>query len=445
MIKNSSINQKTITAAFSTLREHQWTQRQTNAEQRIAKLHKLRASISAHEAEIKNALYHDLHRSAEAVDQGDIAACYQEIDDAIDNLATWMEPVEVETSPAFDNNRARVIYEAKGIVLLFGPWNFPFNLLFQPLTQIVSAGNCAIVKPNELAPHVSAISARIIREVFDSREVAVLEGDVDLANALLELPVDHIFLTGSPAVGKLVMTAAAKNLASVTLELGGKNPVIIDKDADTEEAAAKIAYTRGINSGQVCLCPETVYVHIDQKDAFLTAAKATFEAAFYIDGELNQDALGRIINERNLARIQNYIEDATSKGAELICGGQVCEQSLAVHPTILCDVPNDAVIQHEEVFGPILTIATYRDIKDVYGQIQNQPKPLALYIFSNNDAFIEDVLAHTSSGGVTVNNCIMHCAEQNLPFGGANNSGIGRYHGIHGFKELSNERSILYM
>lgn len=435
-------SQHSISDVFAAQRAHQWVQRKTTAAQRIEKLKQLRAVIAAHTDDIKAALYKDLRKSADTVDQGDLGGTFKSLDDSIDNLESWMAPIDAEASSPGD--RAKIIYEARGIVLLFGPWNFPFNLVFGPLAQIIAAGNCAIVKPNEVAPNISAVSAKIIREVFQPKEVAVFEGDVSLANELLELPVDHIFFTGSPAVGKIVMTAAAKHLASVTLELGGKNPVVIDKDADIVDAAGKVAFMRNMNSGQVCLCPENVYIHEDKKDEFLAVAQGTYQAMFYHEGELNQDVHGRIIDERNLQRIKGYLEDAKTRGAEVVCGGDVIENSLGVHPTILTNVPLDAKIQQEEIFGPILSVFTYTDISEVYQQLHEQPKPLAMYIFSNNDEFVEDVLANSSSGGVTVNNCLMHYGEYSMPFGGVNNSGIGRYHGVHGFKELSHERSILY-
>ncbi len=438
-------NQGAIDEVFARQRLHQWTQRRTTAAQRVERLRGLRAAIEANEEAIKTALYQDLRKNADTVESAELGSCYKEIDDAIANLAEWMAPVEVKTSSAFAEARAKVVYEARGIVLLFGPWNFPFSLLFQPLAQIISAGNCAIVKPNEMAPNTSAVSARIIREVFPPEEVAVFEGDVGLANRLLELPVDHIFFTGSPAVGKIVMTAAAKHLASVTLELGGKNPVIVDREADIADAAGKVAFLRNMNSGQVCLCPENVYVHEDCKDQFIAIAQATYQAAFYADGKLNQDVQGKIIDSRNLQRVKHYLEDAKAKGATTACGGDVVEESLAVHPTILTNVPPNAKILEEEVFGPILSVFTYREVDEVYRALREQPKPLALYVFSQRDDFVEDVLANTASGGVTVNGCIMHCAEHNLPFGGVNNSGIGRYHSVHGFRELSHERSILYL
>ncbi|MFT6287084.1 MAG: aldehyde dehydrogenase (NAD+) [Alcanivorax sp.] len=429
---------------FELQTENQWHVRRSTATHRIKKLHKLKVTIQAHEVQVKDALYKDL-RKIDANAQVELDACYADIDDAVDNLEEWMSPVEVETSAAFAEAKARIVYEARGIVLLFGPWNFPFNLVFQPLVPIIAAGNCALVKPNEMSSHTSAVIAKIIRETFELAEIAVFEGGVDLANDLLDLPVDHIFFTGSPAVGKVVMGAAAKHLASVTLELGGKNPVIVDKDANIQDAAGKIAFLRNMNSGQVCLCPENIWVHEDNKDEFVAVAQATYQAMFYEQGELNKELQGKIIDERNLARIKGYLDDAAAKGAEVVCGGTVIEETLSVHPTILTNVPEDALIQSEEVFGPILSVFTYRDISEVYQSLHKQPKPLALYIFSEDGSFVNDVLSNTTSGGVTVNSCIMHCAEHRLPFGGVNSSGMGRYHGVHGFKELSHERGILHM
>jgi aldehyde dehydrogenase (NAD+) len=429
--------------AFELQRKNQWIVRRTSAQQRIARLEKLRAAIQAREGAVNAALHADLGRNEES-SAIEFSAVYNDIDDAVANLDKWMAPVEVNTTEAFADARARMVYEARGIVLLFGPWNYPFTLVFQPLVAIIAAGNCALVKPNEMAPHVSAVTAEIIRETFDPAEIAVFEGGVQLANDLLELPVDHIFFTGSPAVGKVVMAAAAKHLASVTLELGGKNPVIVDRAADIADAAEKIAFLRNMNSGQVCLCPENIWVHEDCKDEFIAVAQATYQAAFYQDGELNRDVTGKTIDQRNLARIKGYLDDARDKGARVVCGGDVVEETLSVHPTILTDVPADARILSEEVFGPVLSIFTYSDVQEVYEALHQQPKPLALYIFTGNDAFVEDVLANTTSGGVMVNNCIMHVVEHNLPFGGVNNSGMGRYHGVHGFRELSHERAVLH-
>ena len=429
---------------FELQSQQQWVNKASTAEQRIEKLKSLKQAIQSREAAVQEALYADLRKNDFGV-QAELQSIYEEIDIAVNHLADWMSPVEVEPSAQFAGCRARITYESRGIVLLFGPWNFPFNLVFQPLAAIVAAGNCALVKPNEMAPHTSKVSAGIIREVFDEQDVAVFEGGVDLANELLELPVDHVFFTGSPAVGRVVMAAAAKHLASVTLELGGKNPVIIDRTADLQDAAGKIAAMRVANNGQVCLCPENVWVPEDKEEEFLGIVQATYQALLYEDGKLNTEAAGKIVDERNFQRVKAYIDDAKAKGANIVCGGEVDAGALAVHPTLMTNVPSDARIMQEETFGPILNVFTYQDVDEAVTEIQRQPKPLALYLFTQDDEFIESTLQRTSSGGVTVNHCMMHCVEPNLPFGGVNNSGIGAYHGIHGFRELSHERSVLIM
>ena len=426
---------------FQLQSEYQWVVKRSTAAQRIETLKRLKAAIQSHEQEVRDALYKDLRKSADNANT-EILGCYGDIDHTIENLAEWMKPVDIPSSPGLEGTRARVTYEARGIVLLFGPWNFPFNLIFQPLTAILAAGNCALVKPNEMSPNIIKVTAAIIREVFEEREVAVFEGGIELANQLLELPVNHVFFTGSPAVGKIVMAAAAKHLASVTLELGGKNPVVVDKTANIQDAAAKVAVWRNVNNGQVCLCPENVWVPEQHKEAFIATVEATYQAMFYEEGKLNADATGQIVDERNLQRVQGYIDDACNRGANLVCGGKI--ENRSIHPTLLTHVPEDAKILGEEVFGPILSIFTYNHIDEVISSLQKQPKPLALYLFSESEEFVEQMLANTSSGGVTVNDLAMHYLEGNLPFGGVNTSGIGRYHSIHGFKELSHERSVLH-
>ncbi len=439
-----TVSRTELERVFQLQSQQQWVVRKRSVAERIAVLQKMRAAIEFHEADVKAALYADL-RKGDGSAQGELDGCYADIDMAVAHLEEWMAPEEVETNAGQDAaDRARIVHEARGVVLLFGPWNFPFTLVFQPLVPIIAAGNVALVKPNEMAPHVSAVIAKIIQETFDEAEIAVFEGGVELANDLLTLPVDHIFFTGSPAVGKVVMAAAANHLASVTLELGGKNPVIVGRDADLADAAGKVAYMRNINSGQVCLCPENIYVPEELVDEFVAIAQGTFQAMFYENGELNVEAAGKIIDERNLQRIRGYLEDAKAKGAQVHCGGEVIEETLSVHPTIFTNVPDDAAILGEETFGPILSVFPYKDVEEVYAALHKQPKPLALYVFSTDEAFIDDVLANSTSGGVTVNSCLMHVAEHHLPFGGVNNSGMGSYHGIHGFRELSHQRAVLY-
>jgi len=432
-----------IQSVFEIQSQQKWLNKASSAEHRIEKLQRLKQIIQSREQDVIQALHADLRRDAEGA-TSEVMNIYNEIEHTVAELANWMAPLEVDPTPLADS-RARITPEARGIVLLFSPWNFPFALLFQPLVSIIAAGNCAMVKPNELAPNISKLAAEIIRDVFDEKDVAAFEGGVELANEMLELPIDHVFFTGSPAVGKIVMAAAAKHLASVTLELGGKNPVIIDRTADLQDAAGKIAVMRNLNHGQVCLCPENIWVPEEMAEEFLSIVQGIFQSMYYKDGKLNPDTNGKMIDERNFQRVKSYIDDAREKGANIVFGGEADTELLSIHPTIMKDVPANAKIMEEETFGPILNVFTYNDVDEAVLSIQRQPKPLALYIFTKDDDFIEMVLSKTSSGGVTVNNCVMHFAVPALPFGGVNGSGMGAYHGKHGFTELSHQKSVLIM
>ena len=431
-----------IARVFAAQQEHKWLVKNSSAAQRKAKLVRLKQAVLAHRDEVLAALRADL-RKPEGEALGEIGSIDNDINDALEHLEQWMAPVSVTPNPMFAGATARTVYEARGVCLVFGPWNFPFQLLFEPLVPIIAAGNTAIVKPNELAPATSRVSAQVIREVFDEREVAVFEGGIDLANALLDLPVDHIFFTGSPKVGRAVMAGAARHLASVTLELGGKCPAVIGPGADLAVVAATIAAARCYNSGQVCLCPDVVWLAADQRDDFVAKLEGAVQSSLYAAGVLNKNAFGRIVDRRNFQRVKGYLDDAVKKGARIAFGGQVEEADLTIHPTVLLDVPADALIMREEIFGPLLPIMPYKDPEEACRAIRSQGKPLAMYVFSGDSRFVEQVVSHTSSGGVTVNGWAAHWFEPQLPFGGVNESGIGRYHGIHGFREVSHERAVM--
>lgn len=434
--------QQEINRVYDVQKQSRWVAKSLTAEARIDKLNRLKSAILAHIEDIKAALSADLRRPAEGPTPSEVYLVLSEIDDAIENVARWMEPTPYTPSPMFTGVTEAVRYEARGVVLLFGAWNFPFTLLFAPLVPIIAAGNVAIVKPNELAPEASKVSAAIIREAFDESEVAVFEGGVDLANSLSELPVDHVFFTGSPQVAKVVMAAAAKHLASVTLELGGKCPAIVDGTSDLVEAAAKIGSGKHDNAGQICLSPDHLWVHADVKDEFLVHYQAWVDKNLYVDGELNKAAIGKIVNARNFQRVKGYLDDAVNRGAKLV-GGQTDADDETVHPAVLLDVPMDAAIMQEEIFGPVLPVFEYTDPQKIVDHVRDSGKPLAMYIFSTNDELIETLISETSSGGVTVNGWATHAAEMSLPFGGVGSSGSGRYHGIHGFRELSHERAVV--
>ena len=430
-----------IEQIFALQSKQKWQSKQSTAGERKAKLQRLRDIVQRDVELVQQALYRDLRKPA-AESAGEVSSVIADIDDALAHVAEWMAPLEITPATHFPGAKARVTYEARGVCLLFGPWNFPFQLLLEPLVPIIAAGNCAIVKPNELAPETSKISARILREAFDEKDVAVVEGGIDVAQRLLQLPFDHVFFTGSPKVGRSVMEAAAKHLASVTLELGGKCPVIIDRDADLAAVAATIVGARCYNAGQVCLCPDIAWIPTDLRQEFLGHVRKCIETSYYKDGKLDKSCFGKIVDDRNFDRVKGYLDEALAKGATLVAGGSSESADRTIHPTVLTDVPFEAKLMNEEIFGPILPVAAYSDINDVYRFTQRLGKPLAMYIFSNSEEFVQGLLQNTSSGGVTINGWALHWFEPQLPFGGVNESGHGAYHGVHGFRELSHERSV---
>ncbi len=289
---------------------------------------------------------------------------------------------------------------------------------------------------------MAAIAGEIVREVFDENEVAVFEGDVSVAEALLDLPFNHIFFTGSTRVGKIVMAAAAKNLASVTLELGGKSPVIIDEGVDIEKIAADLAGAKQFNGGQACICPDYVFVPESEKDRLVEGFKASVARNLYADGAIDKQSIAQVVNEGNFARVKGMFEDAVAQGATVAVGGTLEADDLTIHPTMLTDVTPQMKILQEEIFAPVLPVMTYDNLDQVISYIEARDKPLALYVYSDNPDNVQKVLDRTSSGGVTVNGVFSHYLENNLPFGGVNGSGIGSYHGYFGFKAFSHERAV---
>ncbi|MEI9890701.1 MAG: aldehyde dehydrogenase family protein [Caulobacteraceae bacterium] len=299
------------------------------------------------------------------------------------------------------------------------------------------------MKLTDLCPATARVAGRIIRSAFAENEVALFEGDVSVATALLELPFSHIFFTGSTRVGKLVMAAAAKNLSSVTLELGGKSPVIIDEGADIEKIASDLAAAKQFNGGQACICPDYVFVKEAQKARLVDAFKARVQENLYSeDGAIKKANIAQIVNKGNFTRVKALFDDAVAKGATIAVGGELEEADLTIHPTLLTDVTPDMDILKEEIFAPLLPVMTYEALDDVIAYIEARDKPLALYVYSDNEANVQRLLDRTSSGGVTVNGVFSHYLENQLPFGGVNQSGTGSYHGYFGFKAFSHERAV---
>lgn len=362
-----------------------------------------------------------------------------------ERLAGWMEPEEVESTPSLMGRRAYIHWEPKGVVLHLATWNSPVLISLAPVVDMVAAGNAVVLKPSEVAPRSAELVAKVIERAGLTDEIAVVCGGPDVAQALLALPFNHICYVGNNRIGRLVMEAAAQHFAGVTLEMGGKNPVIVERDADIEDAAAKVVFGRHMIAGQVCLSPDYVLVHEGVKDAFVVALKDRVKAFFDPEGKGYQASadLPRIVNERHAARIKGLIDDAVSKGATLLLGGEADTAGRFVAPTILDGVTADMDIFHEEVFGPVLTIQSFADREEVVREIAMRPKPLGLYIFTRDRAAADWYIAHTRSGSTAVNNVVVQANNATLPFGGANHSGIGRLGGKAGFQEFSNGRSIV--
>lgn len=438
----AEFDQPAIDRIFAAQRANRVALKRRSAKERIARLAALRAAIVSRTDAINQALNLDLRKPIAGARNAEIGAVMAEIDTACDELAAWMEPERIEPSSHFAGNDTFIQYEPRGVVLLLGPWNFPFSLVFAPLVPIIAAGNACIVKPNEMQPHMSALTAQIIAEVFPENEVACFEGGVALAEALQDLPFDHVFFTGSPAIGKRVMAAAAKHLSSVTLELGGKCPAIVDADYPLLDAAGKIAAARFNNAGQLCLSVDHVWVPRARRDELVAMLGAVVDKMFYVDGTLQKERIARIVDTRNFARVQGYVDEAVANGASIVKGGNWEPDDLTIEPTIVIDAPLDGGLMQNEIFGPVLPVIAYDSVDQIVDQIDSTGKPLAMYLFSHDESFVDDVLERSSSGGVTVNHVLMHYAEHKLPFGGVNGSGMGRYKGIHGFRELSNARSI---
>lgn len=431
-----------IERVFALQQQRKLELRKTDAEQRREKLRRLRAAVMAHKEDILQAAHSDMRKPRVDALLGEIMPVTQGIDLALKHLNRWMRPQRVKTPINMLGTRGEIRHEPKGAALIIAPWNVPVFLSFVPLTSAIAAGCTAIIKPSEMTPALGAVIRNIVAEVFDEAEVAVFEGGPEVAQALLRQPFDHIFYTGNPEIGKVVMRAAAEHLTSVTLELGGKSPVIVDESADVEAAAERLVWGKLLNGGQVCVAPDYVLVHESRKDELLGALDRQFKA--HASGEAGQlPQLTRIVNSRHHARVQGLLDDALARGARVVTGGQSDAAECFIAPTVLADVPPDAKLMQEEIFGPLLPVLGYQDLNRALELINEKPKPLALYAFSRIKANVERILRGTSAGGTTINHVMLHGLHPNLPFGGVNNSGIGKSGGFYGFQAFSNERAVL--
>ncbi|MBX2961118.1 MAG: aldehyde dehydrogenase family protein [Cyclobacteriaceae bacterium] len=411
---------------------------------RKTRLKKLRQWVLAHRPLLRKALYDDFKKPAAEVDAIEVFTVVNEIGFALANLNRWTKPQKVDAPLSMMGTRSYVMAEPKGVCLIIAPWNYPFNLCIVPLVSALAAGNSVIVKPSEITPNTSALIKKMCDEIFEEHTVAVCEGGLEVSQQLLKLPFDHIFFTGSPAIGKVVMRAAAENLASVTLELGGKSPTIVTPSANLKDATRRIAVSKFVNNGQTCVAPDYVLVHETVKTRFIELLVEEV-GRFKEEGKPFQQShhYARIVNEKHFARLNKILKELAESGADFHLGGETDTADRFIHPVIVSNIPAGSQIMEEEIFGPILPVISYTSLEEVIQQINARPKPLALYVFTNSRNERNRILKETSAGAACVNECAIHNLHHNLPFGGVNNSGIGKSHGHYGFLAFSNEKAVL--
>ena len=403
---------------------------------RKGRLRMLKRCIKAWEEHICEALGEDLRKSAFESFATELSFCYQELDHALKRIASWSEPKRVRTPFALHPASSHFVPEPLGVTLIIAPWNYPFHLTVAPLIAAMAAGNCAILKPSELAPHTSSVMSAMIADCFDPAYIDVVEGGAEETQALLMETFDYIFFTGGNRVGRIIMEAAAKHLTPVTLELGGKSPVIVDHDADCDRAATRIVWGKFLNAGQTCIAPDHVLVHRSVKEELLEGMKRIITSFYGSEPSLSRD-FGRIVNDGHFTRLAGYLADGT-----VVCGGRTLREERYIAPTILDNVSRDSTIMKEEIFGPILPVLSFDSLDEVLADLRGMEKPLALYYFSRSRAKQKRVIRETSSGGVAINNTIVQIAPRELPFGGVGYSGMGKYHGKAGFDAFSNLKGV---
>ncbi|MED3659759.1 aldehyde dehydrogenase [Bacillus velezensis] len=406
-------------------------------ESRLNMLQKLKQAINTQEADITAALYQDLHKSEQESYTTEIGIVLEEISFVMKRLGKWIKPKRVKTPLTHLGSKSIIIPEPYGTVLVIAPWNYPLQLALSPLIGAIAAGNTVVLKPSEYTPAVSAVLSKLISSVFPSDYVAMAEGGPDVSTVLLQQPFDYIFFTGSVAVGKIVMEAAAKQLIPVTLELGGKSPCIVHKDADIQLAAKRIVFGKFTNAGQTCIAPDYLFVHQDIKMKLTEEMKRSISEFYGPQPEQNPQ-YGKIVSERHYQRLLSFLNDGVP-----LTGGQSDPAHHKIAPTILDQVKDDSPVMQEEIFGPILPLFTYGDINEVIEKVQSRPKPLALYVFTTNKETERAVLENLSFGGGCINDTLMHVATPYLPFGGVGESGIGSYHGFDSFNTFTHKKSVV--
>jgi aldehyde dehydrogenase (NAD+) len=418
--------------------------RTSGAAERIEKIKRLRQAMFDRSEQIYAACHADFAKPAPEVDITEILPVVMEANHAIRHLKGWMKPERKRPTLLMFGTSAEVRNEPKGVCLIISPWNYPINLTFGPLVSAIAAGNTAVIKPSEMTPHCAQLMEEIVAEIFDEDEISVVQGAVETSQHLLSLPFDHIFFTGSPAVGKIVMRAASEHLTSVTLELGGKSPVIVDKSADLTKTAQNLVWGKFANNGQTCIAPDYLYVHADIADSFVEAmGKALTRLYGDQKAMTSNNDYCRMVNTKHYDRVKGLIEDATQRGAQMPLGATPANDDNYIAPTLLTEVDPESRVLDEEIFGPVLPVILFNDADTVIAHINAKPKPLALYVFARDNEFIDNIIDNTSAGGTCVNHSMVQFLHANLPFGGVNNSGIGNSHGHYGFKAFTHERAVV--
>lgn len=430
-----------LQAVFNAQQSHTKIIKQSTCKDRLKKIERLQYLLEHdYRDRFCEALYRDLKKPVVETDLTEIYPVIKEIKYVKRHLRSWMRKHYVSTPLVLLGSQSYTLYEPKGVCLIMSPWNFPINLTLTPLVSAIAAGNTVIIKPSEMSEHTSEVLGQLIAEVFEEKEVFLVQGGVDVAEQLLKLPFNHMFFTGSPVVGKIVMKAAAEHLSSVTLELGGKSPVVIDESAHLKRAVSRLVHSKFINTGQTCIAPDYVFIHQNIYSNFVNLFKSEIEKLYTKDSKFSSD-YGRVINLKHFNRLNEILEDLDND--EVLVRGDNEQSQLYVAPTLVTSKQLDSKVQNEEIFGPLLAVYPYENLDDVITYINAKERPLALYVFSTNNKQINRLISETTSGGTCINHCLLHYMNSELPFGGVNNSGIGKSHGKYGFEAFSNKRAVL--
>lgn len=416
------------------------TQQTKDISFRKEQLKKLSKAIKSYESDILEALYTDLGKNKVEAYATEIGITLKSIKNARKELKNWTKTKNVDTPLYLFPTKSYIKKEPYGTVLIIAPFNYPFQLVFEPLIGAIAAGNTAIIKPSELTPNVARVIKRLINETFDANYIEVIEGGIEETQMLIHLPFDYVFFTGSENVGKIVYQAASENLVPVTLEMGGKSPVIVDETANIKVASERICFGKFTNAGQTCVAPDYILVHESVKDDLITALSKTLRE-FYGQNIQQSPDYGRIVNLKHYHRLTSLLN---SEQMNIVFGGHSDEDERYIEPTLLDHVTSDSAIMQEEIFGPILPILTYQSLDEAIAFIHQRPKPLSLYLFSEDENATQRVINELSFGGGAINDTLMHLANPKLPFGGVGASGMGRYHGKYSFDTFTHEKSYIF-